>query len=65
MLLIMSLQQSWKIKQVDFDNAFVQADLDKDVYIQLPALFHNHEGEDPKDLCLKLKKSLYSMSDAP
>ena len=61
----MGRQQGWKIKQVDFDNAFVQANLYTYVYIQLPALFYNQEGEDPKNLCLKLEKSLYGKSDAP
>ena len=60
----MSLQQGWKIKQADFSNAFVQATLDKDVYVQLPAMF-NQGGKDSKEYCLKLKKSLYEQVNAP
>ena len=39
MLLTISLQKDWHIKQVYFDNAFVQAPLDKDVYILMPPIF--------------------------
>ena len=65
MLTILSLQQNWVTKQIDFSNAFVQAPLNKDVYVALPAMFEDTSGIDPKELCLKLKKSLYGMKEAP
>ena len=64
MLLIMSMQNNWHIKQVDFSNTFVQAKLDKEVYITMPPMFTD-DAMDPKELCLKLKRSLYGMVDAP
>ena len=65
MLTVLSLQQKWVTKQIDFSNAFVQAPLEKDIYVALPALFEDSSGIDPKDLCLKLKKSLYGLKEAP
>ena len=65
MLTILSLQQHWVTKKIDFSNAFVQAPLEKDVYVALPALFEDASGIDSKELCLKLKKSLYGMKEAP
>ena len=65
MLSILALQKHWITKQIDFSNAFIQAPLDKDVYVSLPAMFQDTNGADPKSLCLKLKKSLYDMRDAP
>ena len=65
MLTVLALQQDWVTKQIDFSNAFVQAPLDKDVYVSFPALFQDTSGLDPKTLCLKLHKSLYGMQEAP
>ena len=65
MLTILSLQRKWVTKQIDFSNAFVQAPLDKDVYVSLPAMFDDTSGIPSKDLCLKLNKSLYGMREAP
>ena len=65
MLTVMSLQKGWKTKQIDFSNAFVQADLDRPVYVALPAMFNDTSGIDTKDLCLQLHKSLYGLKDAP
>ena len=65
MLTIMSLQKQWVTKQIDFSNAFVQAPLNKDVYVALPAMFNDTSGIDTNALCLKLEKSLYGMREAP
>jgi Reverse transcriptase (RNA-dependent DNA polymerase) len=65
MLSVMALQNGWVTKQIDFSNAFVQAPLDKDVYVVLPAMFMDTSGIDAKNLCLKLNKSLYGMREAP
>ena len=65
MLTILTLQQKWVTKQIDFSNAFVQAPLKKDVYVSLPAMFEDESGINPNDTCLKLKKSLYGMKEAP
>jgi Reverse transcriptase (RNA-dependent DNA polymerase) len=65
MLSIISLQNGWVTKQIDFSNAFVQAPLDKDIYVALPAMFTNASGIETAQLCMKLKKSLYGMRVAP
>ena len=65
MLTILALQKHWITKQIDFSNAFVQAPLNKDVYVSLPAMFQDTNGADPKSLCLKLNKSLYGMRVIP
>ena len=62
LLLILSIVHGLQTRQVDYVNAFAQADLTKDVFIDLPAGFQ-HEHDFP--CCLWLKKSLYGMSDAP
>ena len=65
MLSVLALQLGWVTKQVDFSNAFVQAPLEKDVYVSLPPMFGDDVGNDSKTLCLKLHKSLYGMCEAP
>jgi Reverse transcriptase (RNA-dependent DNA polymerase) len=65
MLTVLTLQKQWVTKQIDFSNAFVQALLNKDVYVTLPALFQVTSGINSKLLCLKLNKSLYEMCEAP
>lgn len=47
---------------IDFSNAFVQAELKEPIFVHLPRGFHSTDGN---DVCLKLKKSLYGISQAP
>ena len=65
MLSILALQCGIVTKQIGFSNAFVQAPLNKDVYVVLPAMFQDSSGIDPRLLCLKLNKSLYDVREAP
>ena len=58
----MSKQQGWATRQVDFSNAFVQAELQEDVYIEVPQGFKDPDGQ---DVVLKLNKSLYGLVQAP
>ena len=37
MLTVLALQQDWITKKIDFSNTFVQAPLNKDIYVSLPA----------------------------
>jgi hypothetical protein len=39
MLLTVVLQEGWTTKQVDYTNAFAQAELDEAVYVEPPKLF--------------------------
>jgi Reverse transcriptase (RNA-dependent DNA polymerase) len=42
MLLCLSISQGWKTRQVDFDNAFVQADIDlPELYVKCPTGFQS------------------------
>ena len=64
MMLALSTVLGLKTKQVDFSNAFAQAELheDEDVYVQLPQDFDSTlEG----DFVLRLNKSLYGLNVAP
>ena len=65
MLTILALQNNWDIKQIDFSNAFVQAPMERDVYISLPQLFTSYNGTPASELCMKLNKSLYGLREAP
>jgi hypothetical protein len=47
---------------VDFSNAFVQAKLEEDVYVNVPAMYAD-EGHG-RDCCLKLNRSLYGLRQA-
>ena len=53
-----------KTKQVDFSNAFAQAELheDENVYVELPRDFTSNLE---RDYVLKLHKSLYGLNVAP
>ena len=59
LLLILSVTLGLATKQVDYTLAFVQADLDEDVYVRMPKLF-----EKPGHV-YKLKKSVYGLRQAP
>ena len=62
LMLILSIVHGLETRQVDAVNAFAQADLDRDVFVELPKGYqHMHDG---MDCVLKLNKSLYGMSDA-
>ena len=44
--------------KIVFSNAFVQAPMNRDVCISLPAMFNDSNGVPGKELCLKLNESL-------
>ena len=62
LLLTLVLSEGWCTRQVDYTNAFSQADLKEEVYIEPPRGF---QRKDSKDLVLKLNKSLYGLRQAP
>ena len=69
MLLCLAAHQNLATRQIDFSNAFVQASLDKDVYIEpFMGIEEMNMKRNPRpegDYVLKLKKSLYGQVDAP
>ena len=62
LMLILSIVHGLETRQVDYVNAFAQADLDRDVFIEIP---DGYEHTNDVDCVLKLNKSLYGMTDAP
>lgn len=66
MLMAISLKYGYHTRSIDFSSAFVQAKLDKPVWIHLPrGRYPEQFGEDVEDKCLELQKSLYGLSVAP
>ncbi|XP_057487612.1 uncharacterized mitochondrial protein AtMg00810-like [Actinidia eriantha] len=56
----MTTIRQWHISQMDVKNAFLNGDLQEEVYMTpLPGVFHN-----PEEVC-KLKKALYGLKQAP
>ena len=64
MMLTLTMKLGLRTKQVNYSNAFVQADIDGDVYCELPTEFSLADGE-KSEYVLKLKKSLYGLKQAP
>jgi hypothetical protein len=62
MMLCLSATQGLKSRQVDFTNAFVQADLKEDIYVKCPEGYGAENGE---EVVMKLNKSLYGLVQAP
>jgi hypothetical protein len=62
LLLNLVLQEGWATRQVDYTNAFAQAEIGEAVFVEPPKLFGSKNG---KDLVLKLLKSLYGLKQAP
>jgi hypothetical protein len=64
LLLYFTLFFGWDTRCVDFSNAFIQAKLDKPVFIKPPQGFEEVMEGRP-DSCLRLDRSLYGLKAAP
>ena len=62
LLLTMILANDWTTRQVDYTNAFAQATLKEEVYIEAP---RGYGFKDKQDKVLHLIKSLYGLKQAP
>ena len=62
LLLSTVLTENWSTRQVDYTNAFAQAELKEEVYVECPKLFGPKSGTDK---VLHLLKSLYGLRQAP
>ena len=62
LLLVLSIVHKLRTKSIDFVLAFPQADITKDIYMELPYGFNY--GKDKRLYVLKLKKNLYGLCDA-
>ena len=65
MVMNIAIQRGWSTRQVDFSNAFVQATLEEDVYIEVPEMFADENQNGKESVVLKLNKSLYGLVQAP
>jgi hypothetical protein len=59
----LAILSNWHTRQLDFVLAYTQADIERDLYIKLPAGFtlpdRTITEQDRKDYVLKLEKNLY------
>ena len=62
LVLLLTLVFNWTTIQTDYSNAFAQATLDEEVYMELPKDFAPPEDG---DFVLRLRKSLYGLRQAP
>ncbi len=60
-LFILSLMNNLESRQIDYVQAFPQADLQDEVYMQLP---HGYNPPKDKEYVLKLNKNLYGLKQA-
>jgi hypothetical protein len=76
MLLALAAQFDLELEQLDFDTAFLNADLDEEVYVELPEGFQqpppneskHHETNNTnknRKQCWRLWKALYGLKQAP
>lgn len=61
-LLAKAAEKEWKVFQLDVKSAFLQGDLNEDVYIEQPRGF---ELKEDGDKVYKLRKALYGLRQAP
>nr|XP_009801478.1 PREDICTED: uncharacterized protein LOC104247216 [Nicotiana sylvestris] len=62
-IIVIAASRPWLILQMNVHNAFLNGDLTKEVYMQLPKGF-GRQGETKRKVC-KLHKSLYGLKQAP
>ena len=60
-LLSLAVNQDWPLLQFDVKNAFLNGDLEEEVFMQLPPGFDKHPSG---DVC-RLKKALYGLKQSP
>jgi len=64
----MAILSNWHTRQLDFVLAFTQADIERDLYMKLPAGFtvpgRTITEQDRRDYVLKLEKNLYGQKQA-
>ena len=61
-LLSLAANLDWKLHQLDVKNAFLNGDLEEEVYMDLPSGF-DEDGRNGR-VC-RLKKSLYGLKQSP
>ena len=61
-LLSLAVNQDWPLYQLDVKNAFLNGDLEEEVYMIIPLGIENRSN---RNLVRKLKKSLYGLKQSP
>lgn len=61
-ILSLAVTHNWELRQLDFNNTFLNGDLHEDVYMEQPPRYVNVNF--PHHIC-KLRKSLYGLKQAP
>jgi hypothetical protein len=64
LVLILAILHKWHTRQVDFVLAYPQADVECDMYMQLPQGFELEGSLDKRDYCLKILKNIYGQKQA-
>ena len=62
LMMIFGLLLSLQSKSIDFSNAFVQAELESPVFLEIP---QGYESKETGDMVLELNRSLYGQIEAP
>jgi hypothetical protein len=65
LLLALATQEDLEIKQIDFETAFLNAEIKEDIYIRVPQGYFKIAQGLKKGMVLKLLKALYGLKQAP
>eukprot|EP00980_Cylindrotheca_fusiformis_P025459 scaffold13757_cov82-Cylindrotheca_fusiformis.AAC.1 len=67
-LAVALMKEQWEVEMIDIEAAFLEADLDEDIYIEWPEgvkEFGYFKEEEMKGRCLKLEKAMYGCVQSP
>ena len=62
-VLTIAASNNWILKGIDVENAFVEAPIDRPIYMNLPTKTYSHKSGKP--IIVELEKSLYGLKQAP
>jgi hypothetical protein len=65
MLLALTAMHDWELDQMDVVTAFLNPEIDGDVYMKLPQGIHSWRSDIPPNSVCKLRKALYGLKQAP